>query len=619
MKRSQRALVAALALRSAGAVAQVPPRVADYSLTATLDPVYHTVDGEGTIRWTNPSRVGVRELWFHQYLNAFSGERTLFMQSRNGDAWPAHPPHWGRLELRSLRTADGADLLASSTADPAVPGDTSQLHVVLARTVSPGEAITLSVAFRAVLPEAVARTGYHGTFHMVAQWFPKLAVLERDGTWAHFPFHANSEFYADYGRYDVRIRYPIGYFVGATGQTVEGPAMVRGMLEERHVVEGVHDFAFAAWDRFRRADRRVGEVAVRVWYAAGDGREADRTLDVLAQAMPAFARRFGTYPYPVLTVVIPPPGAEATGGMEYPTLITTGSAWWTPRRVRVVEYVTIHEYGHQYFYGLLGSDEHHHPFLDEGFCEYATARVMEDLYGGGGPLVDVPALGPRLDAWSWESSGSGAITHAQPVDAAAPDYPTWDRYGAHVYARTAVILRTMERSVGSARFEETLRAYVAAGRFGHPTPELFFSTVGATLGTSWEAFARSAFTTPWTYNLAVTGASSSRDPDGRWRGRAVIDREGPFALPVDVAFTDVRGGRTMVRIANDRPTTVVPFDGNAELASVEVDPAGTLALESRRADNARVVVRARGSVPAALPFVARVAYWLALFLGGSGP
>ena len=611
-----RAVGAALVLLPMGALAQPAPRVADYTLTATLDPVGHTVRADGTIRWTNPSTVAVSELWLHQYLNGFAGPRTYFMRTRSGDAWPAHPPRWGRLAVESLRTADGVDLLATATHDPAVPDDTSQLHVALPRAVPPGASITLAVRFTATLPEAVARTGYHGTFHMVAQWFPKVAVLERDGTWSHFPFHANSEFYADFGQYDVRIRYPRGYVVGATGPRVEGPALVDGLMEERHVIEGVHDFAFAAWNRFRRADRTIGRVNVHVLHAPGDERSAARSLEVMAGALPAFERRFGEYPYRVLTIVLPPPGAEATAGMEYPTLITTGAQWWLPRRVRDVEYVTLHEFGHQYFYGMVASNEHRYPFLDEGFCEYATARVMEDLFGRGGPIVDLPLAGPRFDTWAWEALGSAGVAHPLPLDLGADEYPSWGRYGEHVYSRTAIVLRTLERRVGTRVFAATLRAYVDRARYTHPTPEAFYAVVRERLGAPWEAFVRTAFETPWRYNLAVTEAVSARDPGGRWRGRAVIDREGPFALPVNVVFTDVRGRRRVVRIPNDRPVTVVPYEGDAALRSVSVDPEDTIPLELRRLDNARMAHERTAPV---LPLVGRVAYWVALALGSVGP
>jgi hypothetical protein len=611
-----RAAGAAVLLSTGVAGAQIPPRVADYTLTATLDPARHTVRGEGTIRWTNPSIVPVRELWLHQYLNAFAGPRTYFMRTRSGDAWPAHPPHWGRLAIEVLRADDGTDLLPTATLDSAVPDDASQLRVALPRAVAPGEAVTLTVRFTATLPEAVARTGYVGTFHLVGQWFPKVAVLERDGTWAHFPFHANSEFYADFGRYDVRVRYPRAYSIGATGPCVEGPALIDGLMEERHVIDGVHDFAFAAWDHFRRAERTLSRVNVHVLHAPGDERGAARTLDLMEGALPAFERRFGVYPYPVLTVVIPPPGADATAGMEYPTLITTGSLWWTPRRVRDVEYVTLHEFGHQYFYGLIASNEHRYPFLDEGFCEYATARVMEDLFGRGGPLVDLPLAAPRFDTWAWEALGSAGIAHPLPLDLSADAYPSWGRYGEHVYPRTATVLRTMERRVGTRLFSAVLREYAEGARYTHPTPERFYAVVRERLGAPWEAFARTAFATPWRYNLSLTEAVSARDPDGRWRGRAVVDREGPFDLPVNVVFTDVNGHRAIVRIPNDRPLTVVPYEGAAALRSAAVDPEATLPLEQRRLDNERM---AEGQSAPTLSLTARVAGWIALALGSVGP
>lgn len=611
-----RAAGVALLLSPTLASAQQAPRVADYALTATLDPARHTVHADGTIRWTNPSTVAVSDLWLHQYLNAFSGPRTHFMRTAPPGVWNTRPARWGRLVIESMRTQDGADLLATATHDPAVPGDESQLHVTLPRAVAPGESVTLSVRFTATLPETVARTGYNGTYHLVGQWFPKVAVLERDGTWAHFPFHAQSEFYSDFGRYDVRLRYPRGYVVGATGARTEGPAPVDGLMEERRVIEGVHDFAFTAWDHFRVSERRLHGVTVTVLHAPGDERGAARTLDLMAGALPPFRWRFGPYPYPVLTVVLPPPGAEATGGMEYPTLITTGSLWWAPRRLRDVEYVTLHEFGHQYFYGLVASNEHRFPFLDEGFCEYATARVMEDLFGPGGPVVDLPLLGPRFDAWSWEALGSASIAYPLAVDLGADEFPSWGRYGEHVYPRAAIVLRTMERRLGTRAFTDTLRAYVDRARYTHPTPEVFYGVVRERLGPPWESFARTALSTPWRYNLAVTAAVSAKDPDGRWRGHATIDREGPFDLPVNVVLTDVRGRRTVVRIANDRPLTVVPYEGADALRSVSVDPEGTLPLELRRLDNARL---AESHTAPVTPLVSRVAYWIALALGSVGP
>lgn len=594
---------------------ELPRRVVDYTLRATLDERAHVVNGEGTVRWTNRSRAPARELWFHLYLNAFRSADTYFMRGWGERETP--PAQWGRIELSSLRGDDGADLLprASHPADP--PGDETQLRVSLPREVPPGASITLTLRWRSTLPSLIARTGFHGRFHMVAQWFPKLAVLEPDGRWASFPFHAHTEFYADFGRYDVTVEVPQGWPLGATG-TREGAVTTRaGRDIHRFVADRVHDFAWTTWDAYRVRDARAGGLALRVMHAPGAEAEAQRVVELTEGMVPAFARRFGPYPYPNLTVVLPPRGAEEAGGMEYPTLITTVGFWWAPRRLRFEEYVTVHEFGHQYFYGLFASNENRWPFLDEGLCEYATARVMQDLYGPAGNTLDLPWLAPRLGPFAQSAASSAAITAPVPVTTAAPDYATYGRYGSHVYARTTSVLRTVERVAGAARFEAAMRAYAEAARFRHPTPDTLFDVLGAGLeDPTLRDWLRDALSAPAQVNYRVALVESARNADGTHRGRAVIDRIGAPALPVDVVLESASGERTWTRWDAQGTTLVIPYTGGAALHAARVDPEGRIALDGNRLDNARV---ATGDEASSLPLTARLAYWLGLALDMVGP
>src|SRR5207253_63210 len=118
------------------------------------------------------------------------------------------------------------------------------------------ESIELDVVFDDKLPSVIARTGYSGTFHFVAQWFPKIARLEPDGTWAHFPFHKLSEFYADFGSYDVTITVPESYVVGATGPVTE-TRVEQGWRTERHVETNIHDFAWTAWNEYQQQGETI--------------------------------------------------------------------------------------------------------------------------------------------------------------------------------------------------------------------------------------------------------------------------------------------------------------------------------------------------------------------------
>ena len=590
--------------------------VANYTLDARLDATRHEVEGSGTLRWRNTSRVAVRDLWFHLYLNGFADERSLFMRTTGGEHRGNGRGRTGRIDVRSMRLSTGEDLLAGATDDPAVPDDRSQLHVTLPREVAPGEEITVSMAWTSVLPEVFARTGYKGSFHMVAQWFPKVAVLEPDGRWAHFAFHGNSEFYADFGRYDVTLTVPRGFTVGATGQAVLTEHTADGE-RLRFNASPVHDFAWTAWDHFRERRDEAGDVALRVLYPPGYEREAELTVECLRRAMPAYEHRFGDYPYPNLTVMLPPREAEGAGGMEYPTLITTGADWWTPEGVRDVAYVTLHEFMHQYFYGLVASNENAWPMLDEGFTEYATAAGLEDLYGHGGPFVDLPWWGLRFEAFALEADWSASIEHALPVAQGAGDFPTFGTYAMHVYSRTATTLRTVEGLVGHERFRLAMRAYAEAWRFRHPTPEGFFDSMRASLGAPIvDEVLRPALERPQRIDYAVERVSSKRI-GSRFEGHVIVRREGDLTLPVDISLEDTRGARRLVRWNGDGGWVEIPYAGDVPLRAARVDPERRIALDRSRINDARLAddQPSRSS----LPVISRAAYWFGLLLQAVGP
>ncbi|HVR20870.1 MAG TPA: M1 family metallopeptidase, partial [Polyangiaceae bacterium] len=353
---------------------EVPPRIASYTLSARLDAEAHRVTATETIRWRNASRVAVHELYVHLYLNAFKNQRSLFLRSpfdegRSG----ARAEHWGYVDVERFAARElGTDLWPGRTpGTPGDPNDETDVRLPLPRAVEPGETLTFDVAFAATLPVIVERTGHEGSFHLVAQWFPKLARLEEDGTWAHFSFHPQAEFYADFGDYDVTLDVPADAVVGATGQLVESRSSGARRIE-RYRAGPVHDFAWTTWPNFRERRVRAGTVDLRLLFPPDSTRNAEIELDAVQQGLQRFSRLYGEYPYPTLTVVHPPDAAAAAGGMEYPTFITTGGPWYTAwLGPRAIESVTLHELLHQWFYGIVATNEARFPFLDEGITTYA--------------------------------------------------------------------------------------------------------------------------------------------------------------------------------------------------------------------------------------------------------
>lgn len=616
-------------------------KVVDYTLHATLDPDRHTVHGTGTLVWRNTSSKPVSELWLHLYLNGFKNQSSTFMRAPiGGFRGSTVPTEWGTIDVKKFRLRDVADEVAElwTRAETQRPGDDdeSEARVPLPKVVLPGESITIDLEWDDKLPTIVERTGFDGSFHMIAQWFPKVATLEADGTFAHFPFHHLGEFYADYGRFDVTLDVPERFQIGATGPTVSTETK-DGRRIERHVQDDVHDFAWTAWDRFETRRERMGDVEVKILYPKGSASDAERELAAIRFALPFFGERFGPYPYGVLTLVHPPVTATEAGGMEYPTLITTGGgAPWTPEGIRVLELTTVHEFGHQYFYGLLGSNEDKWPFLDEGLNSFAEATALR-AWKGAGSAIDL--FGLRIGDTEAQAERARHFEHDEPVAQSAEQFERGSAYGSLVYSRTATILETLRRVYGEVAFDRALGVYARKFRFAHPTPTDLIETVRLELGTRPAENLHSAlFDKAWVdFTVGSLSSRPSRKPlgifdvDGKretvrtaqagagatYEGSVLIVRRGTLSVPVIVEMVAEDGTRTRREWDGVGGAIRLPYSGASALKAVVVDPDHRVLLDDDPTNN---FAKAASAASAGAPRVfERATYWAELLTSVLSP
>lgn len=660
------------------AVPQHADGVVRYVLEAKLDPVAHQIAGKGTITLKNTASVALHELRFHLYLNAFKNNYTVFRRARVGgfrgdvtgspgyidvrrlaiqggdDLWPKH-------EVVSHKGETPQDPLSPSSPSPVpdAPVDETDVRVPLPAPLAAGASITLEVEFDDLLPEVSERTGYHGSFHMAGQWFPKLAKLEKDGKWAAFPFHHLAEFYADYGAFDVTIDVPDAFTIGASGPLVSHK-VEGGRRIERHVLEDVHDFAWTAWDKFVVREEKIDGVAARFLAPPGFEPAVDREVASLAHALRDKNARFGAYPYPVLTVVHPPPGADEAGGMEYPTLITTGGPWWPNHGAHEVEGVTIHEFGHQWFYGLIGTHEVEWPAGDEGFNSFGDEVAFETLFGPGGAV----SLGPLQIASSVFMRRGVDAAFDEPIFQPSYKFANGRSYGGRVYGATAMVLQSLRRTYGP-RFDTAMGVWARRYRFQHPGPEDFFGVLREQVGPECELAARVALMTSFSYDVYVEtiAAEKNKGPRGffdpksgrlkkepgegdGWLNTAWLGRRGAVDVPVDVElrFADGSRARRMIRfgapavaatttadlplnpLAEDaQPEAATPSNGNwyridadgaSELVAVIVDPDFKLMFDRNRLNNFASSRAARGGAPVSRE---RALAWLGILARAVGP
>jgi hypothetical protein len=469
-------------------------RVVRYQIDATLDPKTHSVEGHQKLTWRNRSDRAVSSVYLHLYLNGFEGEGSTFFTERRvlaagGDSRgtaEVKKGEWGYIDLKKVEQ-DGTTLRSTFVHPDGGPAtDHTVVRVDLAQPVPAGGSVTLDMDFHSQLPRVIERTGWFGDFNLVAQWFPKIAVLELAGErgataprWNAHEFHFNSEFYADFGEFDVHVTAPKAYVIGAVGEQQGEPVEKDGLLTWHFIQGDVHDFAWMAASGYRTLDGSYEgpgspKVKVRVLYPPEYVATAAPTLKATVDSLAYFSRTLGPYPYHTVTAVVPPFNATEAGGMEYPTFFTAeGFNKIEPGTQDEYEsdFVTIHEFGHGYFYGLLASNEFEEPMLDEGLNEYWDERMLRERKQGFdlvSPLMKWMGITPSFTVFELERLSA---TLSRPADPLSQN--SWNRlsstsYGT-VYSRTATAMHDLEERLGKDVTERAFKQYYASWRYRHPS------------------------------------------------------------------------------------------------------------------------------------------------------
>ncbi|HMG55465.1 MAG TPA: M1 family metallopeptidase [Kofleriaceae bacterium] len=464
-------------------------RVADYELRAVVDPVKHTIEGTEKLRWRNRSDRAVRTLYFHTYLNGFEGPGSTWMteKARYGkfrSGVELKPNEWGYIDVQSISQAGQPATMRYVQPDGGPATDRSVLRVDLPSPVAAGGETSLDIKFHDQLPRVIARTGWFDRYHLVAQWFPKIGVLELAGErgaeaprWNVHEFHLNSEFYADWGSYDLEIVAPRGFTVGAVGaRTGEPRETPEGVVHHFHQ-DDVHDVAFTMWDGFAPPLKGSYDgpgsphVDVQVLYPPEWEGSARVALQATIDSLRYFSQTLGPYPYKTMTVVVPPFNADESGGMEYETFFTTiGGGKIIDSAVR---YVTVHEFGHGYFMGLLASNEFEEPFLDEGMNEWWDSRMLEgeELAFDFGWFGRLGFRLPVIHVFDFQWLGGSGIAGNPLADPIAGN--SWHRMSAStygsVYPRTALVMHDLEHRLGGDVIARGMKRYYARWHHRHPS------------------------------------------------------------------------------------------------------------------------------------------------------
>ena len=461
------------------------PRITNYTMDIRLDPNNKTLDCHTELLWRNPSDQPVDHVLMHIYYNAFRNSESTFMKERGVPEFLTQDIEedcgWGYTDIIHMTDAQGRQLqMQYVQPDDHNDSDMSVLKVTLVEPVQADEELQLSFDWKSKVPKTMPRTGYNQDFYFFAQWFPKVGVYETAGMryatedgWNCHQYHARGEYYSDFGVYDVKMTVPEEYIVAASGALMGQEK--QGNKKTWHFrAEDVIDFTWTCSPHFVKRTEQHNDVSISLYCYPEKTGFGDRYFNTIKYCMDYLNDYLGDYPYSTLSIIDPPIHGIFTGGMEYPTLITSLSLNCFPDGFKTVETLVVHEYIHQYFMQMIATHEVEDPWMDEGITTYYEGKILDSY------MTDKTATVEFMGYQSGNKEWNRAEFFGQDNPEMGPNtLKSWEyednAYGPISYNKTAVWLETMEGLIGESAMEEVMRTYFQTWKFKHPDRDDFIA------------------------------------------------------------------------------------------------------------------------------------------------
>ena len=488
-----------------GAFSQYFQQDVSYQIEVKLDDKNHTLNGFESFTYKNNSPQTLDVIYMHVWPNAYKNKETALAQQlkrNDGDKI-------AKAEAKDLGFIDSLDFKVNGNQ---VKWDYDPKHIDivvlhLASPLAPGQQIQISTPFKVKIPSgSLSRLGHIGQSYQITQWYPKPAVYDQNG-WNAMPYLNQGEFYSEFGDFDVKITVPANYVVGATGelQTASEIAFLNDKVNEskkklekllnqetdrsknfpesatewktiQYKQDRVHDFAWFADKRFLVLKGEVvlphSKETVTTWamFTPQNAKLWSNALEYLHDGTYYYSLWNGDYPYKHVTAI--DGTISAGGGMEYPMITVIGNS----SSKEELEVVIVHEVGHNWFYGILGSNERVHGWMDEGLNTLNEMRYVQTKYPDNTRFSDMVA-GGRFHLGDLDHHDSGDIMYRslasfgldQPLETHSDDFSSFN-YGAIMYQKTGVIFFYLMDYLGAEKFDAAMSAYYQQWKFKHPQP-----------------------------------------------------------------------------------------------------------------------------------------------------
>ena len=619
------------------------PRIANYDIKLKLDHQTKVVDATQQLTWINTSPVEVNEIRMYLYINAFKNTKSSYLKDVGGMFGNdlSHKPAegWGWVDILSMNEVGGnnlTDKLHFVQPDDNNKDDQTVLNIPLSSPLAAGDSIVLDLDWKMKMPETISRCGYSkADFFMFSHWFPQAGVFEqdRDGNWGWncHQFLQRTEFYSDFGNYDVEITASDHLVIGASGCRIKDEKNDDGTQTVAYHIEDVIDFAWAAYPYFDIVEDNWEHVSIKLMITEEHCMFGDRLISAAKSSLAWLNENIGPYPYTTLTIMDPPFHGLRSGFMEYPTFITGGSLAYFPDGIRSLEGLIVHEFCHQYYMGMLATNEKEEPWLDEGFVTYVEGRIMDATYGEKKSLFDI--LGYQLGKREMSRVEYTELRNPAIGSVARPGWEIKQDFKELVYRKTATVLETLRGMIGDDAMDDVMKTYFNRYKFKHPRGEDFIAVAnevvakhhGNEYGENLNWFFDQTVYGTAICDYAVSGIGigggsgeygmfgkgSKKEykslDNGERTVRVRLDRLGDMIVPVDVKFVTMDGEEIIKRWDGKDKVKYYEFDASKQMRSVHIDPEQKIYMDIDLNNNSITVTPKKSAL---FKYGAKALYWV---------
>ena len=460
------------------ACGQEEAKLSEYNLDLVYDHENHVLSGREEVKYINTSDNLLQKLEFHLYPNAFreNAKNKVVTIDNKKDAYP-NGESFGHITIDTVTTFVNNE---EKQLNFQIGGEDENLLIVpLEEGIYPDEMANIVITFKVQLANINHRLGYGQNVTNFCNFYPIACVYQDGKGFYEDLYHPNGDpFYSECANYNVKLSYP-NHLTLATSGKVNKEEDKNGQKICQIKGEKIRDFSFCLSEKFNKAEKKVGEVSVQYYCYSNDDNLA-HCLDLSAAALEYFSQTFGAYPYPTLSIV---KTNFIHGGMEYPNLVMISDDCKSQEEE---DYVIVHEIAHQWWYGMVGSDEYNHPWLDESLTEYSTLMFFEKTGGQDyNSLVKTATSNYKFFVEVYTKILGNVDTS---MDRPLNKFDTQPEYVNCTYTKGIVMYHTLREMIGPKKFEKAAKAYFEKYKFKNAAPEHIISTFSHATGHNLEGF-----------------------------------------------------------------------------------------------------------------------------------